>query len=393
MIIVRWALAGLVFCAAAQSVLAQYSGAVASGLPGMTGPMAAGARDFQFTQAGPAADLAEEPAGNPGPPLPMGGAGPMDYGPPPVAPNFRSFARNGTFYFRAEALMLRRSNSRPTFDILNVSDGSTFSTGNLAFKNETGQRFHAGYEFNENATLDTSFWEVQSWKPNFNRDTAIVGTTYALPNPTSGPATPLSGTSPAFSAADRFNILERTMIRNAEFNYENATIFDRIALLGGFRYMEVNDLFTYATFSGATRGDYEVTVNNRLLGGQIGTHMFYDLDLWRFEFLGKSGLYDNNSRSMQYVQSLPTPTSSPNIIRDTTTDGYNLAAINEMQLSISRRLTNHIKVRFGYNVMWITNVSLAPDQLNFSASPFTSPVMAGGDMFLYGLNVGVDTVF
>lgn len=47
--------------------------------------------------------------------------------------------------------------------------------------------------------------------------------------------------------------------------------------------------------------------------------------------------------------------------------------------------------RFGYNLVWLTGVALAPDQYNFSAS--TSPATAidsTGSMLLSGANGGLE---
>ena len=350
--------------------------------------------------------MAQEPFGIPGPPVEgdapvMGPAsaafqGPaMDYGGPmladgsaaPVAPRggfIRSSA--GTFYFRGEAFMMRRSNHKDERTVMANSDGSTFSTGDLNFRNETGQRIHPGYAFNEVAAFDFCFWEIQDWNPQLER--VGGGVTYTLPGS-------LATTSSAFTNATNIQVINRTMMKNYELNYSNGTIFNGLSVLGGFRYIDMLDRYSFVMSNGTGSSNYLTRVTDRLLGGQIGATYIYHLDLWSLEFIGKSGLYDNGASSSQFANFLPAGGGGQNIIRDTRLtpqQAHSIAAVNEVQIAFSRRLGNHFRLRAGYNAMWITNTVLAADQLDFTTgfNPATAAVKEGGDLFLYGVNVGLE---
>ena len=68
------------------------------------------------------------------------------------------------------------------------------------------------------------------------------------------------------------------------------------------------------------------------------------------------------------------------------------AFVGEMNLSALYRLTDVWNLRAGYNLMWIGDLALAPDQLdfNFAASPSGNQLHNGGGMFLHGVNVGLE---
>jgi len=407
----KWAFAGLAMMGLSQPADAQIVTAAppppGMGSPMMGGPMMGGGPtmappQMQNISSSLPADFTGAPVYDGGPPPvadpaygnPMGGSPSYDSGCPPVyGPMLgRIYESPGTLFFRAEAFMLRRSQPLPTRPLVVDGTGTTrLATGDLHFRNEVGQKFDIGYEFNECATIAFTFWEVQDWQPtngvvSANNDLTLPG------------AVTMGGQPANFINANSIQATYQTMIKNYEINYTNATWFDRVSLLGGFRYVDMIDRLALVStrVAGAPNqvgtSDYIVRVTDALLGGQIGAVIHYDIDLWRFEFTGKSGLYnnqaqfnkflgDNNNQVVVNAQAAPANLAT-------------LAAINEMNLSFTRRLSNHLAVRAGYNVMWITNTALASDQLDYSLNQTASgTVLGGGDLFLYGVNVGADLRF
>lgn len=318
-------------------------------------------------------------------------AGPANCGPgydgdcPPVFDNV--WSSPGTFFFRAEAFMLRRSQHVPNRALVQNNAGTTLlSTDDLHFRNEVGQRFEAGYEFNECATIGFTFWEVQDWNPTNGVVSAANDLTI------DGAA----GTQSAnFTNASSIQAGYRTMMKNYEINWTNATIFDRFSVLAGFRYIDMIDRLAIVStrdvgpVNTIGTSDYIMRNTNRLLGGQIGAKVRYDVDLWTFEFLGKSGLYDD---SIQFSKFYGDTNNTVDVNPQTNPPvAHSLAAVNEVNLSFMRKLGNHLAVRAGYTAMWITNVGLAADQYDPSINHVNNQVVReGGDLFLYGVNVGAD---
>lgn len=308
-----------------------------------------------------------------------------DAGCPPVFDNV--YSSPGTFFFRAEAFMLRRSNHSPNRELVATSATNVvLHTSDLNFRNEVGQRFEAGYEFNECASLGFTFWEVQDWNP-------IVST---FSNTSSLTLAGGAGQNSAnFNNAMSMEAQYRTMIKNYEINWTNATIFDRLSLLAGMRYMDMIDrlaIISTRNIGDVTQvgtSDYIMRTTNRLLGGQIGAKIQYDIDLWSLEFTGKSGLYDDGIQFSKFYGDrnntvVVNPQAAPPV-------AHSLAAINEVNLSFSRKLGNHLAVRGGYNAIWITNVGLAADHFDPSINHVNNNVVReGGDLFLHGVNAGVD---
>jgi hypothetical protein len=304
---------------------------------------------------------------------------------PPVFDNV--WSSPGTFFFRAEAFMLRRSQHRPTIAFVQDGVGATvLASGDLHFRNEVGQKFDAGYDFNECATIMFTFWEVQDWNPTNGVTTLAADLTLA------GAA---GQNSANFSNASSIQAEYRTMIKNYEINWFNATIYDRISLLGGFRYIDMIDRLALV----ATRdvgppntlgtSDYIMRNTNRLLGGQIGAKFLYNLDLWSLEFTGKSGLYDDQVQFSKFYGDV-----NNTVVVNPQTDpplAHSLASVNELNIGFNRKLGNHVSLRAGYTAMWITNIGLAADQFDRSANHTNNQtVRLGGDLFLYGVNVGTD---
>lgn len=300
------------------------------------------------------------------------------------------FSSPGTFFFRAEAFMLRRSNVRPNQSIIRNNSGTDLLyMSDLNFRNEVGQKFDSGYEFNECAKIVFTFWEVQDWFPTNGVTSSANNLTLA------GGAGATSGN---FTNASSMQASYRTMIKSYEINWVNATIYDRVSLLGGFRYIDMIDIFNInstrtsgpANLQGSS--DYMLRVTDRLLGGQIGVFAKYDYNLWSLEFTGKSGLYDNGVQFTKFFGDnnntvLINPQANPAAT-------HALSAINEMNLSFSRRLGNHAAVRAGYNAIWLTNVSLAADHFDRSTLQVDRNLnRLGGDLFLHGVNLGLDLYY
>jgi len=57
-------------------------------------------------------------------------------------------------------------------------------------------------------------------------------------------------------------------------------------------------------------------------------------------------------------------------------------------------LTKFWSLRAGYNLMWIENVALAPDQLDFTFTPTSGTMLNdNGGVFLHGANVGLQAAW
>ena len=297
----------------------------------------------------------------------------------------------GCFFLRGEVLLWRRTNAynNVPFVAANTAPVTTrLSSQDLRYFNEFGQRIDTGYEFNDAAKVLFSFINMQNW----NATNTVTGANNLFLAGLS------SQNSSNFYGASSMTAQNRTMLKSYEANYLNATIFDRLSLLGGFRYVDLIDRTAIistrtsgaANFQGTS--DYILRTTNRLLGGQVGAQLRFDYDLWNLELLGRSGLYDNMMAFTTFFgDNNNTVSINPQAAPATR---HSLAAVNDINVSFGRRLSNHVAFRAGYNALCINNVDLAPDQFDPTLNHTNqTQVFSGGDMFVYGTNIGIELKF
>ena len=63
----------------------------------------------------------------------------------------------------------------------------------------------------------------------------------------------------------------------------------------------------------------------------------------------------------------------------------------ELNLTAIYRLNEVWNLRAGYNLMWLSGVALAPNQLDFSAAPDAgNRIASNGSVFLHGVSAGIE---
>jgi hypothetical protein len=155
-----------------------------------------------------------------------------------------------------------------------------------------------------------------------------------------------------------------------------------VTWLAGFRWLEVNENLN-ATFGAQS---HNVATSNQLFGGQLGL----DVLLWdsganlELNAVGKAGVFGN-------VASQTTTTVGLGGITPISVNGGEAAFVGELGLNGRYRWSDRVSIIGGYNVMWISGVALAPNQLattNYTTGAAT--VDAGGTLFYHGANAGLE---
>jgi hypothetical protein len=162
-------------------------------------------------------------------------------------------------------------------------------------------------------------------------------------------------------------------------------------MIYGFRYIEFREHLAFQSTADATgTSNAEIGTYNRMLGAQIGVRMNYIGELADWEFNLKGGMYQND----QVNSTLIRDNNNTVLLRNTRTGGQNEAYQAEATLALNYRVTNSIKIRFGYQVMYIGEIALTPDQIDpntVAAANRTGLINdAHGDMFLRGFTGGVE---
>ena len=284
--------------------------------------------------------------------------------------------------------------------VLNFNTGQVYDSSGLNFSPASASAYALGYEFNETRTLEFTFWQVQ----NFTTGFTVAGDNAVLAG---------DSADHTLVAVLDFVGLQRlgihagdvsSQIQNMELNYFNATIYSRFRVLGGVRYLTLRDNFDLRlsqTDTGDPTGniisqsDYTINSVNRLLGGQIGLAFKQNIDLFAVEFMGKAGTYNN---SVTVNSTVGDQNNTPPPLRQEQAKGNNLAFLGEMDLSGTYTFSTFLVIRAGYHVMWLNNVSLSTDYIDFSANNVgmtgvSIPVIHDRDLFMHGAHVGLEGRF
>ena len=127
-----------------------------------------------------------------------------------------------------------------------------------------------------------------------------------------------------------------------------------------------------------------------LLGWQIGADAQYNCDGWTIGLVGKAGVYVNFA---ERDLGLRDNAVNPDLIVRTEGNSSEIAFVGEAMLGITRHLGCGLRLRGGYQLMWMHGVALAPEQLGNTAggAGFAPPsVDVDGSIFYDGGYVGLE---
>lgn len=200
------------------------------------------------------------------------------------------------------------------------------------------------------------------------------------------------GVQPAgsnYTNANRMRVDIFDGLHSYEINMVDTRSF--FQMLYGFRYIEFREHLGFQSQADATgTSNAEIGTYNRMLGAQIGLRMNYIGEMADWEFNLKGGMYQND----QVNSTLIRDNNNTVLIRNTRTGGQNEAYEAEATLAVNYRINNSLKARFGYQVMYIGEIALAPDQISevrTAAGNTTGFVNdSHGDMFLRGFTAGLE---
>ena len=161
--------------------------------------------------------------------------------------------------------------------------------------------------------------------------------------------------------------------------------------LAGFRWAGLDEQAALA-FGGSPASlatGYAVRTSSNLFGGQLGVRGRADLQAWAVEGWVKAAL----------AGSMLAQSQDP-IIDSITGDVYRSArgsrtqtpgGIFDVGATLVYRLSDTWGLRFGYSMLWLTNVALAPDQFDFTADTEAGTRLDGNQtLWLGGANLGLE---
>jgi hypothetical protein len=292
-------------------------------------------------------------------------------------------SKSGHWYVIGEAFFLHRDNNTGNQPLVLLDNNTStqnnvlFSTGDFHIPYETGPRIIAGYANCDGSGWEVSYFGLQDW----NSSATVVGNNNLNLPGDLGLAANLD-----FFNADSVTATYQSEIHNAEVNYFFAG-GEHANLLVGFRYFHLDEHFNLLSTDNQTgSSQYDIQSDNNLFGGQVGLRLAsHTSGRWDWDVTGKAGVYGNAARQSQTVGDF-----SGFVLRDTTTNGGQVAFIGDIGANLVFHMTDHWSLRGGYNVMWVEGVALAPNQLDFTDTPTSgTELRSTGGVFFHGANAGV----
>jgi hypothetical protein len=159
----------------------------------------------------------------------------------------------------------------------------------------------------------------------------------------------------------------------------------------GFRWAGLDDVGVLGfTPAGAPLANtYTAHTSSNLFAGQVGVRGRMEFQEWALESWIKVGLAGTSLSQTQSFQDQLAPLDPFRPTGSSWKGGMGMIA--DANLSGIWRIDDVWGFRFGYNLLWLTGVALAPDQYDFSASTSPSTAIDGtGSLFLSGANAGLE---
>ncbi len=307
------------------------------------------------------------------------------------------------WYASGDALFLKRNEARN--NVLVVADRGTLldptddtvllTTRDLNFTDfETGFRATLGRSLGHGLALEGSYFQVEEWDAFAQVTSNGLIVSSALGE---GLSPPLPFNFPFFNADTFYEAVQQTVVyrselKNAELNLKATCKHHNIihTEFVGIRYLKVRENFVLTSQDEVTStptaglGTYTIDTDNDLLGGQYGQE--YGIPLFGMVLLStklKAGLFGNSvEQTTEIIDS--------GVIRYNARDTEpELSFVGEINFSADVRVNNFISVHGGYNLLWVQQVALAPEQNYPLGLAAVSPINDNGHLFYHGFNLGV----
>jgi hypothetical protein len=161
------------------------------------------------------------------------------------------------------------------------------------------------------------------------------------------------------------------------------------AALAGVRVVIVNESLNWFAENAIGSGRYLVVTHNNLVGPQFGGELMYEHTYWRAGVRANGGALVNwasQSSTVRILENNGTPLS-PN--RDEFVKDHSLSFVGGLSFIGEYRFRPSFGLRVSYDMLWVTNLALAPNQITFL--PSTPPeISQSHPLFYQGVSLGFE---
>jgi hypothetical protein len=282
-------------------------------------------------------------------------------------------------YGTAEVFYARRTNqANPQPIVVNTVDPTVtiVDTKTFDFSYQPGVKATAGYFTRQGWGVEGTYFGQMDL-----RDDLIV----TASNPVLSLPGDFGATGLNFGAVDRFDLIYTSRVHNAELNF--ILPYASVQFLTGFRYFEMDEnLSIVGTDTALTSSSsYTIQTGNHLYGGQIGARTQWEVGRFVFDFGCKGGVFSNYATQFQSV-------NDPALLaRATGTRENQCAFIGEVSAEACVPMGSHFTGRFGYTAVWVDDLALATDQLDFSNNANSGQgIDTRGSTIIHGFTAGIE---
>lgn len=281
------------------------------------------------------------------------------------------------YYGSVDALFLQRTGPADGLTIVQTNSAGTpvVDRGSFDFPMVAGPRITLGKRTDEYSALEGTYFGTHFWR-----------STVAASDPNNlNLAGAIGLTAADFGQADAMNLVYSSQLHNAEINY--VTLGEGVSLLAGFRYLNWLEGLNIRSQDLTNQSNYDLHTTNNLFGGQVGARSCWIGSYVNWDLTGKAGLFGNCANQRQQLSDNNNTVS----LRNVSSSGSAFSFVGDLNLNACRRLNQKWQVRAGYNIMLITGLALAPNQLDFTNSATSGTHLdRQGTVFLHGVNLGID---
>jgi hypothetical protein len=279
-----------------------------------------------------------------------------------------------TWYVSAGVIVLHRNRPDPgTIVASNPGAGTRFASPS---------DFRFGWNWGPDITLARRMASGNIWEGRFfSSDGANATHSFVAPGNFIG----VGFTGPA---GTRFDGDYVTRLYSTELNWKHS-LSNQLKFIAGFREIELRDQMTYKINTNVATGQY--SYNNHLWGSQLGADwaVLNRSRPLQINVVGKAGLYGNLSDGGIYEF------AGNNFIGSFTGRKWANAFVGDLGISGAYFLTQHVALRGGYQLLWLSDVTLAGDAASRSLlnPSLLRTVDHNGQLFYQGATAALDVVW
>lgn len=259
-----------------------------------------------------------------------------------------------------------------TYDVSSdgVAGPTVLRTSDLDLdKMRYGLELMAALQFGPGANIEVRYFGLNNWNVSETAQTFVNPTLYSVYS--------LFGTAPpgGFDDTDRsfiHTLSYNSELHNGEVNYRrrfaNPYGLGQFSWLAGIRYFDLDERLNFAatgslnntfTFDQLRFFDHSTITRNQLTGFQVGGDYWLDVvPGFQLGVESKGGIFGNHAEveSQIFANSIPGA-------REHLQEGRT-AYLGELIASAVYRLSYSLSVRASYNLLYVDNVALAPENYN-----------------------------